>query len=119
MGELSGKRETRPRLFGIIGGVLGIDCFSRNQLKNGFREAYFVYISSVYNSSRNSLLVRSRSMASRESFLGSEGSDDDDYLCPICFDEMSETDFRLFPCPCNYQVRRDTARFIYRSACGV
>lgn len=30
--------------------------------------------------------------------------EDDDNNCPICCGPMDETDYRLFPCPCGFQV---------------
>lgn len=33
---------------------------------------------------------------------GGEGSDVED--CPLCLEEMDESDQRFIPCPCGYQV---------------
>lgn len=35
-----------------------------------------------------------------------EKDDEDTNLCPVCCGPMDETDIRLFPCPCGYQVFR-------------
>lgn len=34
----------------------------------------------------------------------SDLSDEDKQLCPLCCEPMDETDLKLFPCPCNFQV---------------
>ena len=34
------------------------------------------------------------------------GENEDEHLCPVCFGPMDETDYRLFPCPCGFQVGR-------------
>lgn len=31
-------------------------------------------------------------------------SEDEDHMCPICCGPMDKTDYRLFPCPCGFQV---------------
>ena len=33
-----------------------------------------------------------------------EKDDEDTNLCPVCCGPMDETDIRLFPCPCGYQL---------------
>ena len=31
-------------------------------------------------------------------------SEDDENVCPVCFEKMDKTDLHLFPCPCGFQV---------------
>lgn len=31
-------------------------------------------------------------------------NEDDEHICPICCGPMDKTDYRLFPCPCGFQV---------------
>ena len=51
-------------------------------------------------------------------FSSSDESDDDEQVCPICYGIMDETDLRLFPCPCNFQVVDKQFNFIYRYVFG-
>ena len=52
-------------------------------------------------------------------FSSSDESDDDEHLCPICYGAMDETDLRLFPCPCNFQVMDNQFNFNSRYVSGV
>lgn len=38
----------------------------------------------------------------------SPSDDEDDEICPLCCETLDVTDKNFFPCPCGYQVRRQS-----------
>ena len=56
----------------------------------------------------DSIVVR-RNMSDVGS-MSSETSDEDQPLCPLCYEPMDETDLKLYPCPCNFQVPENRNR---------